>query len=131
MSSELQNISIKSRSIDFNSLTGINFSSGSGITYGSQFSKQSIDLNNVSLSGNLDLSNVVLSGNINTQFISSIFDVNQDSMLDYETSKSTSDQYGATYGVTYGDNLGSINAGGALNGTKNGGYIGPLFNQFV
>ena len=74
MSSELQNISIKSRSIDFNSLTGINFSSGSGITYGSQFSPQSIDLNNVSLSGNLDLSNVVLSGNINTQFISSIFE---------------------------------------------------------
>jgi hypothetical protein len=129
MSSELQNISIKSRSIDFNSLTGINFSSGSGITYGSQFSKQSIDLNNVSLSGNLDLSNVVLSGNINTQFISSIFDINQDSMLDYETSKSTSDQYGATYGVTYGDNLGSINAGGALNGTENGGYVGPIFNQ--
>jgi hypothetical protein len=129
MSSELQSINVKSKSIDFNSLTGINFNSGTGITYGSEFSKQMIDVNNVLIKGTIDLSDLVLSGNINTQFISSIFDVNQDSMLDSITSKSTSDQYGATYGVTYGDNLGSINAGGALNGTKNGGYVGPIFNQ--
>ena len=129
ISSELQSINVKSKSIDFNSLTGINFNSGTGITYGSEFSKQMIDVNNVLIKGTIDLSDLVLSGNINTQFISSIFDVNQDSMLDSLTSKSTSDQYGATYGVTYGDNLGSINAGGALNGTENGGYVGPIFNQ--
>ena len=93
MSSELQNINVKSKSIDFNSLTGINFKSGTSTSYGSEFSKQMIDVNNMRIKGTIDLSDLVLSGNINTQFISSIFDVNQDSMLDSLTSKSTSDQY--------------------------------------
>lgn len=98
-----QNVLITRGNIDLNSFNQLNISAGVGIT-----------INNSQLRSQINLDNLTIRGNMNSRLQSSIFNQFDDELLNSKNSKCQADQYGAVYGPSYGDTLGTVNCRGHL-----------------